>query len=116
MHRTFLQYLEDILDAIGNIEDDTNGISFDEFIADRRRKDAVIRNFEIIGEATKSLPTDIKEKYSNIEWKKIMGLRDILIHAYFGVKPTILWDNIKNKLPSLKREIQYIIMSEESRE
>jgi uncharacterized protein with HEPN domain len=60
MHRTVLQYLDDILEAINNIEEDTAGISFDEFVADRRRKDAVIRNFEVIGEAIKNLPAELK--------------------------------------------------------
>jgi uncharacterized protein with HEPN domain len=71
MHRTVLQYLDDILEAINNIEEDTAGISFDEFVADRRRKDAVIRNFEVIGEAIKNLPGDLKERYPKTDWKKI---------------------------------------------
>lgn len=67
MHRTSLQYLDDIMEAISNIEDDTRGISFDEFVADRRRKDAVIRNFEVIGEAIKNLPDILKEQYPDID-------------------------------------------------
>ena len=63
MRRTALQYLDDILDAIGNIEEDTRGISYDEFSADRRRRDAVIRNFQVIGEAIKNLPDDLKTAY-----------------------------------------------------
>jgi uncharacterized protein with HEPN domain len=65
MHRTALQYLDDILEAVNNIEEDTSGISFDEFVADRRRKDAVIRNFEVIGEAIKNLPSDLKGAVSD---------------------------------------------------
>jgi len=71
MPRAVLQYLDDIIEAIGNIEEDVEGISFNSFLEDRRRKDAVIRNFEIIGEAIKCLPTDLKERYPNTEWKKI---------------------------------------------
>ena len=67
MHRTSLQYLDDIMEAISNIEDDIRGISFDEFVADRRRKDAVIRNFEVIGEAIKNLPDILKEQYPDID-------------------------------------------------
>lgn len=67
MHRTSLQYLDDIMEAISNIEDDIRGISFDEFVADRRRKDAVIRNFEVIGEAIKNLPDNLKEQYPDID-------------------------------------------------
>jgi uncharacterized protein with HEPN domain len=108
MHRTSLQYLDDILEAINNIEEDTTGISFDEFIADRRRKDAVIRNFQVIGEAIKNLPADIRENYPDIDWKKIAGFRDVLTHVYFGIKFTILWDNSTNKIPALKTEITKI--------
>jgi uncharacterized protein with HEPN domain len=115
MHRTVLQYLDDILEAIGNIEEDTAGISFDDFVADRRRKDAVIRNFEVIGEAIKNLPVDLKERYPKTDWKKIAGFRDVLTHVYYGIKPTILWDNITNKMPGLKTEIRYILECEESR-
>ena len=67
MHRTSLQYLDDIMEAISNIEDDTRGISSDEFVADRRRKDAVVRNFEVIGEAIKNLPDILKEQYPDID-------------------------------------------------
>jgi len=70
MHRTVLQYLDDILEAIHNIEEDTSGISFDEFVADRRRKDAVIRNFEVMGEAIKNLPSDLKERYQKNRLEK----------------------------------------------
>lgn len=115
MHRSALQYLDDIIEAIGNIEEDTTGISFDDFVADRRRKDAVIRNFEVIGEATKNFPENFKEPYPNTDWRKIAGFRDVLSHAYFGIKATILWDNLKNKLPALKTEIRQIIRDEESR-
>ncbi|MFA5376231.1 MAG: DUF86 domain-containing protein [Dehalococcoidia bacterium] len=115
MHRTVLQYLDDILEAIDNIEQDITGISYDVFVADRRRKDAVIRNFEVIGEAIKNLPPELKERYAGTDWKKIAGFRDVLTHAYFGIKPTILWDNCTNKIPSLKREIHHILKNEESR-
>jgi uncharacterized protein with HEPN domain len=114
MHRSIYQYLDDILEAIGNIEEDTAGITYDDFVADRRRKDAVIRNFEVIGEAIKNLPDNIKGKYTDTDWRKIAGFRDVLSHAYFGIKATILWDNIKNKLPALKTEIRHI-MDEELR-
>ena len=115
MRRTVLQYLDDILEAIGNIEEDIAGISFDEFVADRRRRDAVIRNFEVIGEAIKNLPPDLKVQHRKTDWKKIAGFRDILTHVYYGIKPTILWDNATNKLPGLKMEIRYILEREESR-
>jgi uncharacterized protein with HEPN domain len=115
MPRTALQYLDDILEAIGNIEEDTKGISYDEFSADRRRRDAVIRNFQVIGEAIKNLPDDLKTAYPEIDWKKIAGFRDVLTHGYFGIKDTILWDNATNKVPGLKKEVRHILRSEKKR-
>jgi uncharacterized protein with HEPN domain len=115
MRRTVLQYLDDILESIGNIEEDTTGISFEEFSRDRRRRDAVIRNFQVIGEAIKNLPDDLKEAYPETDWKKIAGFRDVLTHVYFGIKDTILWDNAMNKLPDLKKEIRHILKREETR-
>ena len=115
MHRTVLQLLDDILEAIGNIEEDTRGISFDEFSKDRRRRDAVIRNFQVIGEAIKNLPAELRMRYPDTDWKKIAGFRDVLSHVYFGIKLTILWDNATNELPTLKKEIRHILKHEESR-
>jgi hypothetical protein len=115
MHRTILQYLDDILEAIGNIEEDTAGISYEDFVADRRRRDAVIRNFQVIGEAIKNLPDDLKGSYPETDWKKIAGFRDVLTHVYFGIKPTILWDNAINNLPDLKKEIRLILRNEKKR-
>ncbi|MEN6610813.1 MAG: DUF86 domain-containing protein [Methanoregulaceae archaeon] len=115
MRRTTLQYLDDILEAIGNIEEDSQGITFEEFTRDRRRRDAVIRNFEVIGEAIKNLPADLKARYPDTDWKKIAGFRDVLTHAYFGIKTTVLWDNATNKIPDLKTDIRKILSREESR-
>ena len=116
MHRTVLQFLDDILESISNIEEDTSGITFEEFSKDRRRRDAVIRNFQVIGEAIKNLPDDLKERYPGTDWRKIAGFRDVLTHVYFGIKNTILWDNATNKLPDLKIEIRSILKKEETRQ
>jgi len=116
MHRSVLLYLDDILEAIANIEEDTVGITLDEFVTDRRRRDAVIRNFQVIGEAIKNLPEELKERHPKTDWKRIAGFRDVLTHVYFGIKPTILWDNAINKLPDLKKEIRHILKDEESRQ
>jgi len=114
MRRTALQLLDDILEAIDNIEEDTGGISYEVFSKDRRRRDAVIRNFQVIGEAIKSLPPELREQFLDINWKKIAGFRDVLTHVYFGIKLTILWDNAINELPLLKKEIRHILKQEES--
>jgi hypothetical protein len=96
MHRTALQLLDDILEAIDNIEEDTSEITYDDFVSDRRRRDAVIRNFEVIGEAIKNLPPDLRERYPNTDWRKIAGFRDVLTHVYlesnrrsFGIMQTL---------------------------
>jgi len=115
MRRTSLQFLDDILEAIGNIEEDTGGISFEEFSHDRRRRDAVIRNFQVIGEAIKNLPSELRERYPDTDWKKIAGFRDVLTHVYFGIKLTILWDTAINEMPNLKKEIRQILRHEKTR-
>lgn len=115
MHRTDHQWLDDIFSAITNIEDDTIDISFEEFNADRRRKDAVIRNFEIIGEATKKRSEDTKTRYPSVEWRRIAGLRDVLAHGYFRVDYDLIWDIIINTVPKFKGSISTIIRDNEQR-
>ncbi|MHA1386733.1 MAG: HepT-like ribonuclease domain-containing protein [Candidatus Helarchaeota archaeon] len=108
MHREYKLYIKDILKAINKIEKYTYKISFKDFIQDELRMDAVIRNLEVVDEAVKNIPEDFKYTQPEIEWKKITGLRDILIHAYFSIDFDILWDIIKNKIPKLKKDISKI--------
>ena len=116
MHRTVLQYLDDIFEAIRNIEEDTAGISFDEFVADRRRKDAVIRNFEVIGEATKKLSADFRDRYPTVAWKQVAGLRDVIAHGYFRVDYEVIWGIITNTMPGFKIAMIKIRKEERQRE
>jgi uncharacterized protein with HEPN domain len=102
MPRDYRVYLEDILTAIGKIKRYTEGLSKQGFAADDKTIDAVVRNLEVIGEAVKQLPADMRSQEPGIEWQKIAGLRDVLIHQYFGVDVDILWDIIENKLPALE--------------
>ena len=85
MRRDYKVYLEDILEAISKIRKYTAGFSQDDFFKDEKTIDAVIRNLEIVGEAVKKVPEDICGQYPDVEWKKIGGLRDILIHEYFEI-------------------------------
>ncbi|MCX5646754.1 MAG: DUF86 domain-containing protein [Phycisphaerae bacterium] len=80
-------------------------MSYDDFLADRKTQDAVIRNVEIIGEAARSLPADFTERHEDIPWSDIIGMRNILVHQYFGILPDVVWDVIKNELPTLRSQI-----------
>ncbi|MBF7081721.1 DUF86 domain-containing protein [Desulfallas sp. Bu1-1] len=114
MPRDYKAYLSDIIDSINKIERYTNNMSFQDFLQNELVQDGVVRNLEIIGEAVKKIPDNIKRRKPDIEWKKIAGLRDILIHDYFGVDVVIVWDIIKNKIPVLKKNILalYTIISQ----
>jgi uncharacterized protein with HEPN domain len=85
-------------------------LSKDEFLRDETIKRAVVRSLEIIGEATKKIPADIKLQWGNISWKNMAGMRDRLIHDYMGVNYSIVWDVIKNIIPKIRFEIQEIII------
>lgn len=102
MSRDYSVFLEDILEAIGRIRRYTAGYSFDDFTKDDKTRDAVVRNLEIIGEAVKHLPEEVRLKHPDENWKKIAGLRDILIHEYFGVDMEIIWDVVQNKIEALE--------------
>lgn len=102
-------YLQDILDAMQAIEEFVEGITFEEFQADDKTSSAVIRKFEIIGEAAKQVPDDIRKKYDQLPWKEMAGMRDRLIHFYFGVKHELVWQTIKDVIPMVKPKIQEIL-------
>lgn len=102
-------FLVDILEAIGNIKEYSKNISYEEFAADKKTTDAVVRNLEIIGEAVKNIPDGIKAKHSEVNWKAVAGMRDKLIHEYFGVSNQIVWETIKNDLPLLEQQVKKIL-------
>ena len=95
-------YVEDIIEAINNIEKYTRGLTYETFAKDKKTVDAVIRNFEIIGEATKYIPGKIRKEYPQVPWKDMAGMRDKLIHGYFGIKLDVIWKTIKERLPAVK--------------
>ena len=106
-----LFFLEDIKNSLNKIFKYTEDIDYNQFINNDMIKDAVERNFEIIGEAVKNLPEDFKAKYPNIPFKQIAGMRDKLIHDYFGVDYEIIWKTIKDKLPQFSDDIINIIQT-----
>ena len=101
MSRDLRLYLTDILIAGEKVLRYTEGMNFENFVADDRTFDAVIRNLQIIGEAVKNIPDDVRELNPEMEWRKIAGLRDILAHAYFQIEDEIIWDIVQNKIPAL---------------
>jgi uncharacterized protein with HEPN domain len=112
--RDYRDYLHDILDAVNDIESFTIGQTYDEFVKDRKTLNAVIRSIEIIGEASKNIPDPIKRKHKELPWKQMAGMRDKLIHAYFGVDTETLWKASKNNIPQLKTPIQKILKEQEN--
>src|SRR5208283_4896028 len=102
-------YLKHILDAISDIEKFMQGVSEQEFFGNRDKQYAVLRALEIIGEATKNLSSELKTKSAGIDWKNIAGMRDKLIHAYFGVNLPLVWETVKKDLPKLKKQAQEIL-------
>lgn len=98
----FRVYVEDILEAIQRIDEYLEGLAFDDFVKDRRTVDAVIRNFAVIGEAAKHVPASVKKAHPEISWKKMAGMRDKVIHEYFGVDVKILWETSKIDFPVSK--------------
>lgn len=116
MKRDYQLFIKDILAAIDNIEDFVGGMTLEEFKADEKTSSAVIRKFEIIGEAVKHIPPKIRDKYKEVKWKSMAGMRDRLIHAYFGIDYDLVWSAIKTEIPNLKPKLKKVILDMEQEE
>jgi uncharacterized protein with HEPN domain len=103
------EFISDIKEAMERIKKYTTGMSYETFLQDTKTQDAVVRNIEIIGEAAKNLSTNFRKKYMQMDCKKIAGMRDKIIHFYFGVKWDIVWAVIKDKIPTLSEQINSIV-------
>jgi len=101
--------IEHILQAIQKIQDYTSGLDFDAFTNDTKTIDAVIRNFMVIGEAANNVPDEIQEKYQNIPWRIMKGMRNVLVHNYDRVKEEIIWDTIQLELDPLIPLLQIVL-------
>ena len=114
MPKCYIEILKHILDECYYIQETiTPEFSLTDLRANETIKRAIVRSLEIIGEATKKVPNEIKLQWKEIEWKSMAGMRDILIHNYFGINYSIVWDVIKNKIPELTIQIQKVIKENE---
>ncbi len=107
-----IEYLRHISDEIHYLMQQSQGMTSAEFIKDETAKRAFVRCLEIIGEAAKKLPNDFKAEYPHIDWRSMAGMRDRLIHDYFGVDYDIVWDVVIHKIPMLQKEVLEIIDKE----
>lgn len=115
MKKEPLTFVKHILESINNIEEFVNGISRESFMKNKEKQSAVVRQIEIIGEASKNLPENFKKEHSEVSWKEIIGSRDKIIHHYFGVDLEIVWEIVTINLPELKKQIKDILAVEKTK-
>ena len=109
MSRNITLYIKDILQNMSDAEDFISGMSYDEFTNDKKTLNAVLRSIEVIGEATKNIPDDIRNLYPDVPWKEMAGMRDKVIHFYFGVDKEVIWVVVKERIPVLKPVISQLL-------
>ncbi len=113
MPRDYRVFLDDILEASGKVLGYTAGFSYEQFAADQKTVEAVVWNLQIIGEATKNIPEEIRSHYPEVPWRDMAGLRDIIVHQYFGIKLDVIWKIIQNDLPRVRDSVQRILEPKE---
>lgn len=107
--RNYRLYVKDIFEAMDAVQTFVEGMDFDALVADDKTASAVVRKLEIIGEATKNVPEEIRKKYPQVPWRQMAGMRDQIIHAYFAVDYAVVWDTLKTDIPSLQPIIAQIL-------
>jgi len=113
--KIYIDYIRDILNEVNKVNSFIKGLSYEKFVKEEKTVYAVIRCFEIMGEAAKNIPARMRNKYPLVPWKRISGMRDKLIHEYFGVDYDILWQTIKRRLPEVKPYIEKILKELENK-
>ena len=108
MSKDITVFIKHMLESIALIEEYVSTISKEDFVKSYQVQDAVMRRLEIIGEATKSIPDSFRKEHPDIPWREIAGMRDILIHNYFGVDLDLTWTTVKDNIPDLKRKLSAI--------
>jgi len=114
MKEEFLDYIEDIIEAMDDAMSFVKGLEYDDFVKEKKTVYAVVRAIEIIGEAVKKIPNDVKKRYPKIPWREMAGMRNKLIHEYFGVDLKRVWKTVKEDIPNLKPQFDKILKDFES--
>ncbi|MBU4245574.1 MAG: DUF86 domain-containing protein [Nanoarchaeota archaeon] len=109
LKRSYKLFVEDILESMNRIQAYTRNMNYEKFSENKLVVDAVIRNLEIIGEASKNIPLEIRKLYSEIPWSRMLGLRNIAIHEYFGVDLSIIWQIVTKNIPETKPKIEVML-------
>ena len=109
MSREYRFYLEDMRTSCEKVIQFIRGMSQAQFLADQKTYDAVMRNLEIIGEAAKHVPSEVRDRHTEVDWRRVAAFRDVAIHEYFGIDVDVVWDIVQNKLPALHRQIQQLL-------
>ena len=108
MTRDCLDYLQDIIDAMADAQSFVQGITYEDFVKDKRTINSVLRSLEVVGEATKNVPDDVRQRFPLIPWRSLAGMRDKLIHQYFGVNLRAVWDTVQDDLPSIRPAVEAV--------
>ncbi|MCI0476523.1 MAG: DUF86 domain-containing protein [Anaerolineales bacterium] len=112
MSRDYRLFLEDILECGMRIQSYAASLDFASFVSNQMAYDAILRNLEIIGEAAKNLPPEVRNRYPQVEWRAIAGLRDVMAHEYYGLENETLWNVVEREVPALVNQVKKILQQE----